>query len=527
MNNAGVSTTVLHKLPLLGAPGLGIVRRLSATSVLGVDMGLDSLSNFLARERISPGSSAFIMDENGILLAHSDPTLTMNAGASGAALGWVAIGSSHDPLLRTIWMAYATDALEPGRVITLKVGGEPYRVRMANLDAIGSPPSLLVIAAPVSDFTRPVDEARNRTLALFLAAGIGGLVLILLVSRLVTRPLAGLAVEADAIRRFDLDRAAGVSSHITEVEALAGNMEAMKAAVRTFALYVPKDLVHRLVSGAAHARLGGERRDLTVLFTDIVDFTTTADVMDAGRLTRMTSLYFERMTREVMAADGTVDKYIGDAVMALWGAPSDDEAHAAHACLAALRCDHLSRGLAEEFAERGWPALNTRFGLNTGEAVVGNVGSSDRMSYTAIGASVNMASRLEGLNKHYGTRILVGDVTRREAGADFVFRQVDRVLPKGRKTAADIHELLGLRRALAPRDEPLVLGAEAIEWAQTWDALLAAYLARRFADCGALLDRARAVRADPMAALFAERLEAFAAEPPPADWDGVTVYQQK
>ena len=132
-----------------------------------------------------------------------------------------------------------------------------------------------------------------------------------------------------------------------------------------------------------------------------------------------TSRYFAAMSHEIMTHAGTVDKFIGDAIMAIWNAPADDPDHAANACAAALALQRANDRLNAEFEREGWPAYRTRFGLHTGEAVVGNIGSEDRMNYTALGATVNLAARLEGLNKNYGTSILVSSTLRQRAAPDF------------------------------------------------------------------------------------------------------------
>ena len=526
LHSEGIATTVLHTFPALGVPGVSIVRRMPEGGVLAIDVALGSLGAFLAEQRISPRSSAFIIDENGILVAHSDRAIAMPDGADGEA-SWMTIASSTDPVLYEVWMAFATGRLVPGGPVTLLVNGENYLARIVPLERVGSPPSLVVVVAPVTDFTGPIARARNWTLLLFMAAGAAGLASITFVARRITRPLAALTREAEAIGRFDLDRPMTVSSHITEVARLATTMHGMKAALHTFGVYVPEYLVRQLVAGDVGARLGGERRVLTVMFTDIVGFTTIADGMDGERLMGLTSAYFERMTRELMGAGATIDKYIGDAIMALWNAPSPDEDHAAHGCLAALRARALSARMELDSGRLGVPALRTRFGVNTGDAVIGNVGSSDRMAYTAIGATVNMASRLEGLNKQYGTEILVTEATRAAAGADFVFRRVDRVLPKGRRTATDIHELIGLRRATEPVDAPLVLAADDLAWAADWDRIVAAYLDRRFMEARKLLQAARVRQDDALAGLYTQRIQAFMAAPVTDDWSGVAEYHEK
>ena len=142
-----------------------------------------------------------------------------------------------------------------------------------------------------------------------------------------------------------------------------------------------------------------------------------------------------------MTHAGTVDKFIGDAIMAIWNAPADDPDHAANACTAALAVQRANDRLNAEFEREGWPAYRTRCGLHTGEAVVGNIGSEDRMNYTALGATVNLAARLEGLNKNYGTLILVSSALQQRTASGFVFRSVDRISPKGFAEAFEIYEL--------------------------------------------------------------------------------------
>jgi adenylate cyclase len=156
-----------------------------------------------------------------------------------------------------------------------------------------------------------------------------------------------------------------------------------------------------------------------------------------------TSRYFAALSDEIMRHQGTVDKYIGDAVMALWNAPADDPDHTVNACRAVLACLAANEALNTDFGREGWPPYHTRFGLHVGDAVIGNIGSSDRMNYTALGAAVNLASRLEGLNKNYGTRVLVSAAVRARVGDRFLFRSVDSIRPKGFADAIEVSELRG------------------------------------------------------------------------------------
>ncbi len=182
---------------------------------------------------------------------------------------------------------------------------------------------------------------------------------------------------------------------------------------------------------------------LTILFSDLVGFTTISEDLSPENLIHLLNEYFSTMTDIILNCKGTVDKYIGDAIMAFWGAPLPIKDHAAKACQAALAMKKAIAPLQETWQERGLPLLGTRLGIHTGQAIVGNVGSRDRFNYTVMGDTVNLASRLEGVNKIYGTSILVSESTHQQAGTAFLFRELDLVQVKGRLQPVTIYELLG------------------------------------------------------------------------------------
>lgn len=343
----------------------------------------------------------------------------------------------------------------------------------------------------------------------------------------IAAPLGVLTRQAEALRELDISVPAQPPSGVAEVERLGAAMRQMKQALGLFGIYVPRDLVRQIVSRSAEVKLGGERRPISVMFTDVQNFTTIAEGQDPEELMRITSAYFEELTGELLRNHATIDKYIGDAVMALWNAPRRDLAHAMHACSGTLRARHVTEQLAQQFRARGWPALHTRFGLHSGWAVVGNVGSSDRMSYTAIGNVVNLASRLEGLNKFYGTQILVSEATQRGAGHAFVFRPVDLVVPKGAREPIEIHELVGLSTAHDPADAPLLADPAIVAGLPAWKDMILAYRAGQFAAAEAALRRAARPEGDPLAATYAERLARLRAEPPGPDWTPAMHFDEK
>jgi adenylate cyclase len=212
-----------------------------------------------------------------------------------------------------------------------------------------------------------------------------------------------------------------------------------------FGQYVNEEVTELIVREPARLRLGGERREVTVLFSDIRNFTTIAEQLEADVLGLLLNEYLGEMTEVVFRHRGLLDKYMGDAVMAFWGAPIEARDNAARCCRAAL---DMLVALAAQSARRravGAPAWEIGIGISSGQAAVGNFGSARRFSYTAVGDTVNLASRLEGLNRNYGTRILVSEHTRETLGDEFVCREIDRVTVKGRVQALKILELLGER----------------------------------------------------------------------------------
>lgn len=386
--------------------------------------------------------------------------------------------------------------------------------------------SLVLMGAAVS-FSHAAQVGPVIGIALTGLAVLGALAFAAIAGRRAARTLEALTQEAEALRNLDTSRPAPVASGVAELDRLGDAMRQMKQALGVVGVYIPRDLTRQLLSQGAEIRLGGERRQLTVMFSDVRDFTRISEHADPVELMRITSTYFEAMTAELLRNQATIDKYIGDAVMALWNAPRRDLAHALHACQGALRARQATRDLAARFTQQGWPGFFTRFGLHTGEAVVGNVGSSDRMSYTAIGAMVNLASRLEGLNKVYGTQILVSEATVRGAGSAFVFRPLDLVTPRGTGDAVEIFELVGLARAREPADEKLLADRAAVDRLPAWREMVQCYRAGRFAEAERALAEAGGAQADGVAAIYAERLARLRAAPPGPDWSPVVAYQQK
>ncbi|MES1164149.1 MAG: adenylate/guanylate cyclase domain-containing protein, partial [Verrucomicrobiota bacterium] len=330
-------------------------------------------------------------------------------------------------------------------------------------------------------------------------------------ARTVGRGVAALVRATEAMRQFSFARAPLPRGSFREIDAALESVERAKTALRAMVKYVPVSLVRQLYDSGRDPVLGAETRAVSLMFTDIADFTTHAEALPPDRLAQALGRYLGAATGAVERTGGAVDKYIGDALMVLWNAPTLQADHAAAACRGALACAAATDALvaSEGWRRAGLAPWRTRFGIHTGPVLVGNFGAPERLNYTAMGDGVNLAARLEGLNKFYGTAILVSDDTRRQAGDGFLFREVDRVVVKGKAQVVAIHELVGMAADPAAAARRPVLAR--------YEEALAAVRARRFADALALL---APQREDGPSRVLAGRCEIWMRTPPPDGWDG-------
>jgi adenylate cyclase len=361
------------------------------------------------------------------------------------------------------------------------------------------------VAVPERYYLGPLEAARDRVLLIAAMLAVCVLAGGALSLRLLRGGLGQVVREAGRMRRFEFG-ASSARATFTEVNEVLGSLEVAKTALRAMGRYVPIELVRLLYRDGREPALGGAATDVSLLFSDIKDFTNMSETLPPDRLAEALGQYLEVVGAAIHETGGTIDKFIGDAVMVLWNAPVATPEHARRACRAALGCVAALRDLyASEHWAGGQPWV-TRFGLHRDTVLVGHFGAPDRMAFTAIGDGVNLASRIEGLNKVYGTTILVSETIRAAAGDDFVFRRVDRVAVKGKSRAIELHELVGLR------------GACAEDGLAGYEHALEAYLAGRFAEA---LERLEAQPAgDGPSRVLGERCRRLLEEPPEA-WDGV------
>jgi adenylate cyclase len=292
-----------------------------------------------------------------------------------------------------------------------------------------------------------------------------------------------------------------------------------KASSQALNLYLDPALAGQIGINPDIMERRGESREVTVLFTDLAGFTAMAEAISCQETVEMLNRYYETMTAAIERYDGFVDKFVGDSIMAVWGAPLDQPRHASAACLSALTLKKLLDFQNRELAAAGKPHLETLMGLNTGPVIAGNIGASRRVSYTVLGDSVNLANRLVSVNKLFGTSILASEATAELARGDILFRALDRVRVVGRKGSIKVFE------AIAPMGERDPALAQAVNY---FERALKHYWARDFA--GALARFEAALKAKPNdrpSLVFTGRCREYIESPPDESWDGVTVLALK
>ena len=488
-------------LPLLDRAG-------ALRGVITVDFDLNRLSQFVAGLRLSPRGEVFLFTPGAtpgaqIVVAHPTTRLVETTG-QGAGGELVSVADVDDGAVQAVAAAAARG--QRG-FFAFSHGGGAWYGSVGEIAIDDGLTWLVAAAAPQSDFTAQLARDLRTMLLVNLAVLALAIVAAFLLASGVSRPLVELAREMGEVGQFRLDERSDRHSMFRELELMHEALARTKRGLRSFAAYVPRDLVRAVLASGKEAVLEGEVKELTVFFSDIAGFTTLAESRTPEELVQLLGGYLDDVTTVIAAHDGTVDKFLGDGVMAFWGAPADAPDHAALACEAAVR---IQRKLA---AAAGAP-LVTRIGLATGPVLVGNIGSHERMNYTVLGDVANLAARLEGLNKQYGTSIMIAEPTARAAGDRIVARPVDLVAVKGKTEATRVYEILALAGD-ADADAARALARASSEAFER-------YLARDFAGALVACEAALALRPeDTTLARLRDRCHALERSPPAGDWSGV------
>jgi len=488
-------------------PGVSAGIPMRGGGVIGFDFALGTMGRLMGDHKITPNTIVLMAMGTSEVLIETDPCKTDAAGcfpqdaAARQALREAVAESGGLRLSRDIVAA-----------------GRDYKIFVHSLPAALGRPLTIAAAVPVEELSADSRVLLDRA-AVAAALAIGLAILgVLVTSLLVSRSTSRLAAKTERIRHLDFSDIEPVHSRITEIRRLSDAIERMREGLEVFGRYVSKDLVTQIMRSPTATGLGGTRRNLSVMFTDIEGFSRISESMEPELLTSRLSRYFEALGAAISSNRGMIDKYIGDSVMAFWNAPEPDPDHIANAVRAALQAAEASRRLADKWRERGRPTFRTRIGLHTGPALVGNVGARERINYTLVGAVANQASRLEGLNKSYGTDLLASGEVAKPTVSRFVWRHIDRVVAAGTTETLEIYEPMG----------EIATAGQHAAFLELWRRAHDAYDKGHYEEALAGFKEAQAARPDDApCATFIARCTRLLRDGLPKDWDGTWHFDQK
>ena len=415
---------------------------------LALQISSHTLSQLLKSNMIGSISSLFLMSKEGVCIAHPRLEKSFRVSTKG-------IQPQRIEHFNKNWKSIFEKRSEtPLKGHAVRYKKQAYKLYMTPVESIvketGFLKDVTLCALLANDYLRSGFEESQQEIFLLSALLLSLVsICILWMSLRMTTPIKQAVYALKQMTHMNFNAHTAKKAYFYEINQILQNIDGMRKALSAFGKFVPKNLVKQLLAEKKPVELGGESKELTVLFSDIKGFTSIAEKLNPQALVQQLCAYFDVMTDIIIDNRGTVDKYIGDAVMAFWGAPIEDRLHVIHACQSALACrDHL-KVLNEKLIAEEKDPLYSRFGLATGRVVVGNIGSRERFQYTILGDRVNLASRLESLNKHYGTSILASESVYTKAKDYCVFRIVDRVAVKGKKNGELVYELLGAKDHLS------------------------------------------------------------------------------
>jgi len=413
--------------------------------VVGIDIEIGELSSFISRLKIGRAGKALVIDQHGKVIAFPEVEKLRHLDAQGQ-VDLPQVEELQDQVSGDAFRSLVAkhgDGLElAGPVFTRFNSSDTTYHAMFTPFKNPKWPWIIGVYLPEDDFLAELklNQVYNGITATVIT--LMALLLVMLLSSRIKGVFRTLTDQFEAVRNLEVQGDIEATSKIVEVRNLSESFNHLKQSLRLVEQYVPKEVVRSLLSDQNTP--DKEQRNLSVLFTDIEGFSSIAEQIPAQQIVEDLNEYFEEIARSVHECEGTIDKYIGDSVMAFWGAPRPVDDHARRACDAALlirdRIARLNRAWKGQYKHE----FRTRIGICTGDVVIGNIGSTRRTSYTVIGDNVNLASRLERLNKEFATQIILDEATRRAVGEDFVVRRLGFIQVRGKSKSVAVYELVGL-----------------------------------------------------------------------------------
>jgi adenylate cyclase len=430
-----------------------IIRAGEFIGCASANLTLDVLSQFLATHRASRNSMTIIAERNdGRIVAASEP----NKGVRivDGHLQIARLGNFADEDVRQAYQLQK-ESKENDIVFTSRQNGQEISASFSPFpDRFGHQWEAIILT-PTDDFIGQLRATNRQIVVVIVFLMAIELLLIYFLSRRLSKPIENISLNLKSIESLSFEHQTNSPSNVREIAQLQSAVSLLRNSLQSFSSFAPVGLVKSLIKSGIPLTLGVEKQFLTIFFSDVENFSTQAEQLPPDDLLARVSVYFEEVSRAISDEQGTVDKFIGDGVMAFWGAPLPLTDGVLHACRGALRAARRMERTNEAWRGEGRAPFRIRIGLNSADVLVGNVGSSERFSYTVMGDGVNVASRLEDINKTFGTTICISDSVFDAVGSKIVARPLRRVQVKGRKQAFMVYELVGIAGSddpeLAPR----------------------------------------------------------------------------
>ncbi|GHS92391.1 adenylate/guanylate cyclase domain-containing protein [Alphaproteobacteria bacterium] len=506
--------------------------------VISVDLLLDELSLFMKTQKISDRGVAFIVSKAGQIVAY--PTNFASSSALGGQRTLTSITESPDKQVQIAFQRYKdSTAKEEGKDgrekinnkkdvsdgnIEFHYNGETYLASFTPITNNSDIDWMVGVVVPKNDFAKSISGMQRNEIFLILFVALIATLVTFYLSKRISSPIMAIAEETQRLKDFYETEPLDIKSNIAEIKKMIDSIAAMRSSLQSFGKFVPKVLVRRLMQKGTEVKLGGKSCDVTMFFSDIQGFTSISEKMSADKLVLHLSDYFNELSKIIVDTNGTIDKYIGDSIMAFWNAPSSDKNHVFNACRAALMCQKRLTELNRQWELEKKPTFLTRIGLHTTEVIVGNIGSDEKINYTLMGDGVNLGSRLEGTNKVYKTWILASETVHKIVEEKFLFRPVDVVSVKGKEEGTAIFELVGQMAG----DSHLLPSKEEVDLCERFTQGFKLYREQRWGEAIRFFETLRAdFPQDYLTGLFLERCLAFKDNPPKRNWNGIFVLTQK
>ena len=409
--------------------------------VIGADLDSNVFSRFIEQQVISQHGIALILSEQGDILLPQEQKKGRFAPLAHEAFNIFTKTKETD--------------------FTFQLGkGEKFLASLHPLKDSFNNRWIVAMMAPRADFFSTILQAQRLAILFTLIVLSLASAFIAYLAYRISKPITTLSEEIDQIAKLELQDEPRIASPILELHLIDSSISSMRTALRSFARYIPHEIAKELMHTTHEITLGGVKKELTIFFTDIANFTSIAEGLPIETVNTLLADHFDTLSKVILECGGLIDKYIGDSIMSLWGALTDIPDRSNRACKAALLCQVRLLELNAKQKKQGMPEFITRMGIHSGPVILGNFGTEHRMNFTAIGDTVNTAARLQTLNKNYGTKILISETVATEIGDQFLIRPLQMVEVRGKKNKIKIFELLGELKGdplLAPTQEQIEL----------------------------------------------------------------------